>query len=74
MENKAIDVAVNVLGIVNYLYLKDIIAINPSMKPEHSYILISEELFREMFPGVEANEDGEGVAEYKGVKIVAVLH
>ena len=75
MENNTLDTAVNILGIMHYLYTaKGLIDIRPAYDPDDQQILLEKRVFKEIFPGVEAEEGDSFLrATYKGVKVVACL-
>lgn len=64
--------AIELMPLFRELYERDIIDIEVSSFKYNEYVLITEKLFRELFPDVEPNEKSHLIAWVEGVRVIAV--
>ena len=74
MDNTILDMAVNLMPLMNYLYRRGIFSIHAWPDDEkHESVHLTAKLFMECFPDVIPSEENDWYvnAEYKGVKFTA---
>ena len=73
MQSDILDMAINAQNIINYLFRRGVIAVNPVMYGHGGSILIKEELWKELFPNVKPDPLGFAEVMYDGVKVMTVF-
>ena len=72
-KNGLLEMCGCIYNIMNYLDAKGVISISADCGKCKGKVHLNSKVFREIFPDVEPDEDGYAIADYNGLKVVAIF-